>query len=357
MIYPEQRLITRATRLRRKVMLPEEALGSVQVKPNQPVDIRDRVARGIIPANYHIIEAQKILRLRRPEQLDELMLKRRRDRVQADEALAGKSADSGRRVLSPVTGVVVFVGDGRIVVQEVPQVVTMEAGVSGRVVEILERRGGVIEANGALIQGVWGNGRDAVAVLRMAPEEGIETIPLDTLDTLYKGEIVVTRHPLTEKALEVAEIRGFDGIIAPSMSAGLLKKVETLDLPVMLTAGFGNILMSSGTLAILSELDGRQAALDAAALGQYSSRRPQVVINRPISAEELSARAGQIALKTGMRVRITREPYLGQIGTIVEIPQQPLPLPNGLRVPCALVDVLETEPVAIPFVNIELAGA
>ncbi len=356
MYYPEQRLIARMTRLRRKVMLPEEALGSVQVKPRQAVDIRDRVARGIIPANYHIVEAQQILRLRRPEQLEELLLKRVRDRVQSGDALAGKSAESGRRVLSPVTGVVVFIGDGRIVVQEVPQVINLEAGVAGRVEQVLERRGVIIRANGALVQGVWGNGRDVVAVLRMAPDDGIESIPEDTLDTTYKGEIVVTRHPLTERALDIAEVRAFDGIIAPSMSAALLERVQALEIPVMLTAGFGSVLMSSSTLAVFSELDGRQAALDAAAPGRYTSRRPQAVINRPMS-EEASATSEQIALRPGMRVRVTRAPYFGQTGTVVEMPTQPRPLPNGLRVPCALIDLLEAEPVAIPLANLELAGA
>lgn len=356
MYYPEQRLIARAMRVRRKVMLPEEALGSVQVQPNQPVDIRDRVARGIIPANYHIVEAQRTLRLRKPEQLDELLLKRVRDRVQAGDALAGKNAESGRRVLSPVTGVVVFIGDGRIVVQEVPQVINLEAGVAGRVVQVLDRRGVIIEANGALVQGVWGNGKDVVAVLRMAPDAGIETIAPDTLDTTYKGEIVVTRQPLTEQALEIAEIRAFDGIIAPSMSAQLLPRVQSLDIPVMLTAGFGSVLMSSGTLAIFQEMNGRQAALDAAALGRYTTRRPQVVINRPISAEEARTTPEQIALSPGMRVRITRAPYFGQVGTIVAIPQEPQPVGNGLQVPCAQIDLLEAEPVAIPLGNLEVAG-
>ncbi|MCA9913196.1 MAG: hypothetical protein KC496_07595 [Anaerolineae bacterium] len=357
MTYPEQRLISRAMRLRRKVMLPEESIGQIEVKPNQMVDIRDRVARGIIPANYRVIEAQQILRLRKPEQLDELMLKNVRDRVQAGDVIAGKDPERGRRVMSPVMGVIVFVGDGRIVVQEAPQVVSLEAGVSGRVTQVLQRRGVIIESSGALIQGVWGNGRNVVAVLRMAPDAGIETISEDTLDTTYKGEIVVTRHPLTERALRVADIRGFDGIIAPSISADLLGLVEALDIPVMLTAGFGNILMSSSTLAILSELDGRQAALDAAALGRYGNRRPQVVITRPVREEDVSAESGLVALRKGMRVRITREPYFGTVGTVIDLPQQPQRLANGLVVPCALVDVLEPQHVLIPLVNIELAGA
>lgn len=357
MTYPEQRLISRAMRLRRKVMLPEEAIGQIEVKPNQQVDIRDQVARGIIPANYHVIEAQQILRLRKPEQLEELMLKNVRDRVQSGDVIAGKDPERGRRVLSPVRGIIAFAGDGRIVVQEAPQVISLEAGVSGRVIQVIRRRGVIIQSSGALIQGVWGNGRDVVAVLRLAPDAGMETIPEDTLDTTYKGEIVVTRHPLTEAALRIAEIRGFDGIVAPSMSADLLEQVEALEIPVMLTAGFGNILMSSSTLAIFSELDGRQAALDATDIGRYGGRRPQVVINRPVKDDEISAESGQIALRKGLRVRITREPYFGTIGTVVDLPQKPQRLANGLVVPCALVDVLEAQPVAIPLVNIELAGA
>jgi len=92
MVYPEQRLIARLLRLRRKVLLPEEALGSVQVQEGQTVDIRDRVARGLIPAQHFILDAQKELRLRKADQLPELMLKQVRARVRKEEVLACRYA-------------------------------------------------------------------------------------------------------------------------------------------------------------------------------------------------------------------------------------------------------------------------
>jgi hypothetical protein len=57
-----------------------------------------------------------------------------------------------------------------------------------------------------------------------------------------------------------------------------------------------------------------------------------------------------------MTVRITRAPYAGRTGEVVEIPSNRILLANGLRVMGAYVEIGVDEIVAVPLANIELAG-
>jgi hypothetical protein len=141
------------------------------------------------------------------------------------------------------------------------------------------------------------------------------------------------------------------------MSAGLLAQVQRLEMPVMLTEGFGAIRMNPAIVALLQELDGLQATLDAAAVASFEPRRPQLVISRrPGGEEEPAAVDTGVALRRGMRVRSTRPPFTGELGKVIDLPEMLITLPGGLRTLCARVDTGEAEPVEIPLANLELAG-
>jgi hypothetical protein len=123
----------------------------------------------------------------------------------------------------------------------------------------------------------------------------------------------------------------------------------------MLTEGFGASRMNGEVHSLLKEYDGYQVILDADLPGRWTARRPEVVINRIIEERPPGLNLNA-TLKTGLRVRITRQPLLGQIARIAELPNQPLLLPNGLRVMGARVELISGEMVNIPLANLELAG-
>ena len=355
MYYPEQRYCTELMRIRRKAMLPEIAIGNVQVQVGKTVDVRDTVARGLIPARHVIIEAVEELHLHDPSELSDLLLVGLRTRVEEGEPIAGRDPEKGRRIFAPFAGVVIAVNNGRIIMQEMPEIISLGAGVRGRVTEVHEGRGVSIEATGAVIQGVWGNERNVISTLRLEPERGgVRSIPLESLDTTYQNEIIITRTTLDADVLVIAQAREFSGIIAPSMDATMLEPIRQSRLAVMLTEGFGDMRMNQTTFRLLQTLDGKQAMLDAAQPQRFTDRRPEVIVNRPTNEEILDI--SNKALEEGMSVRITRAPYAGEIGTIIEIPKQPVMLENGLRVRCAVVDILREEYIDVPLVSLELAG-
>lgn len=355
MYYPTQRYSSALAQIHRQAMLPEGAIGNIQAEINQIVDVRDTVARGLIPARHVIVDAAKELGIR-PHQLTERMLVNLRGRVEEGQAIAGQDENRGKRVFSPIHGIVIAVDEGRIILQETPQLIKLDAGVRGRVTEVFEGRGVSIEARGAILQGVWGNDKNVIAVIRWEPERGgLSSINIESLDTTYKNEIVIIRNPLTLAALEMARGRGFAGIIAPSMPANMINTVLDVEFAVMLTEGFGDMHLSSAASHLLGQFNGVQGMLDAAQPQRFAERRAELVINRP-STGEVENVTEAVPIAEDMQVRITREPYMGDIGTVVELPSSPVLLENGLRVKCATVELIAGEYVDVPLANLELAG-
>lgn len=353
--YPDQRIVSRLSTIHRECLLPDEAFGIVRVHEGQKVDVRDIVANGQIPSRHIIINASEILGLRDKSAVSELLLVKPNQVVEAETPIAGKRKDRGKRVFAPVRGLVVATSQGRIIMQEMPELVNIEAGVAGRVIQVYPDRGVAVEAVGAIVQGVWGNGRTIIATLRMEPQQDLRRMIQESLDIQYKGSVMVMINPLTPDIIPLFEEGNINGIIAPSMPSTMIPRVMESNIAVMLTEGFGQLRMNGQVFNLLKEYDGYQVTLDADLPGRWTSRRPEAVVNRPIDERPPGLNLNA-SLKPGLRVRITRPPYLGQIARIEDIPNQPIDLPNGLRVPGARVELISGEVVNIPLANLELAG-
>ncbi len=355
MYYPDQHNVSKATNIRRECFLPEGAIGKVQVTVGMAVDARDIVAHGAIPARHIILEGAAFFGLRDPSALKDWMLVEVGKAVTEKQPIAGRSATRGKRLLSPINGILTRVADGRIIIQEMPQLLDLQAGIKGTITQVIPGRGVIIETVGAQVEGMWGNGGSVIATLRMEPDAGIETLMSDQLNLTYKGAVIVTRRPLREIGLEIAESQNVAGIIAPSMSADLRERLLRSDLTVMLTEGFGAMTMSNAVYNLLSEVEGRQVTLDAYTPSKWDSGRPSVIINIPLD-EKPAGSNFLLALRKGMRVRINREPYLGQIGRVIDLPKKPILLENGLRVLGARIETITGQIVDVPLSNLEVAG-
>ncbi len=354
--YPDQRHLLEMTTIRRERVLPEDAAGRVEVREGVNVNLRDIVAKGVLPSRYIIIEAARDLRLRNPDDLADLMMFEVGDGVE-EKAPLTTSKQRGKRLLSPVKGIIAYIGDGRIIIQETPETADIEAGVDGQVVAVQPGRGVVIETFGALVQGVWGNGRRVIGTLRVEPEDGVESIYGDQLDLQYRGAIIISKRPLRETGLLIMEDQGFSGLIVPSMEADLTERVLALRGAVLLTEGFGSLRMSASVFNLLNNFNGRQATLDAALPSRWESNRPEVIIN-PSSRMTTRPPRPNInqTLTSGTQVRLTRPPNAGNVGKIVHLPKTPHLLDNGLRVPCAWVELVTGEKVWVPLANLEVFG-
>ncbi|NDJ62793.1 MAG: hypothetical protein GYB67_16845 [Chloroflexi bacterium] len=353
--FPEQRHLLRQTLIRRARLLPEDVDGTLEVGVGSRVSLRDLIARGPDTVPYVVLDAARFFGVKAPDALAKLIICEVGEVVEAGAVLAGRSARRGRRLFAPITGRVRYIGEGRIVLQEVAENVELEAGVSGQVVEVIPGRGAVIETQGAVLQGVWGNDRRTIGTLQMEPEAGLEQIFTNLIDTQYQSAIVVTRQPLRAVSLRVIEDQGINGVIAPSMEPELLSEALALPAALLLIEGFGTQRLSANVLSFLNEMAGRQATIDAVRPGPLETRRPEVVINVPIEKRSSPPNL-QARLAVGTEVRLMRGSRAGLSGRVVEVPKLPVILENGLRVRCARVELVTGETVTVPVANIAVSG-
>jgi hypothetical protein len=346
------------TTIRRDRLLPEGAVGTVEVHRGQVVNLTDVVARGSLPARYIYVEAAAALGLRRGADLIDRMLVELGETVDAGQPLAGQPGGRGRRVLAPIGGVVAYIGRERVIIQTKPETVELPSGLVGTVTNVIPNRGVTIEAFGALAQGVWGNGQRALGTLRLEPEDGLEAIYEDSIQREYSRAVVVTRGVLGTAALDAVEVQQISGVIAPSMDAALLPRAQAMSAAIMLTEGFGDLRMGPQVVSLLEGFAGRPAMLDAQQPGRWDTvRLPEVFINLPPkSGDRPPAPDVQRTLAPGVTVRLTRAPYAGWIGQIAELPRAPQPLASGLRLPCAHVALASGETVVVPLANLEFLG-
>jgi hypothetical protein len=192
----------------------------------------------------------------------------------------------------------------------------------------------------------------------MEPEDGLETVAGDELNVEFRGAIVVTRRPLRETGIMIMADQSLAGIIAPSLEADLIDQVLTEATgAIMLTEGFGNIRMSNTVYNLLNGFAGRQATLDAFLPNRWEARRPEVIINTPARAGGHAIRPNpDLILQVGNQVRLTRPPYAGQVGKVLNLPKMPYLLDNGLRVRSAQIELVTGERIMVPLVNLEVFG-
>lgn len=353
--YPEQRFLSKLAVIRRSVMLPDNIVGVIDVAVDKRVDLREVVAYGVKPSHHLILDVAHYFGVRKPEQLDALIQVKVGDNVDELTILAGRPNGRGKPLHTPIEGRVVNISDGRIIIEATPEVINLEAGVRGRVVAVHKGRGVTIETVGGQIQGVWGNNRRSIAVIRLEPEQGgVERLAAQ-FEVNYMGAVVLTKAPLTADTLDMLEEMNLAGIIAPSMHYSLLSRARAFPKPIMLTEGFGNMTMSHSLLTMFSEVEGQQITLDAFEPRAGDTRRPEVIVSVQPKAGDTPSRMNiMLTLKTGALVRITRAPYAGQNAHIVDLPKSPIVLDNGLRTACARVELPGGEQVIVPLANLEV---
>ncbi len=358
--YPEQRYILPRVTVRREVLLPNDVYGTLLVREGQRVEINTILARGQLPSHHYIVEAASALGLRNPDDLNAMMLAEVGDMVIAGDAIAGRNPRRGARALAPVDGVIVGLDRGRIILREAPEEVDLVAGMQGFVVEVRPRRGAVIQATGAVLQGVWGNNQRAVGAIRMEPPDGLEFIQGSEINLEWRGAIVISRTALGPTAFAIMEEQDIAGVIAPSMDSTLIDAALSFNRAILLTEGFGAQRMSVAVQGFLSRLLEEninvRGSLDAVLPGMLEARRPELLVNLPVRSGEDEPRSPRSAdrLRAGMSARVTMPPYQGQTVTIEEIPRNPVQIDGGMRMRIARVQLAGGESITVPIANLEV---
>ncbi len=366
--------VTHRTLLRRRRILPIE--GEVLVKIGDKVAARDIVALTRLPGPITPVNVANTLSIS-PGDLPAAMLVNPGDTVAAGQILARSKGIFGwfqKECTSPSAGVVESISrvTGQVMLRGAPLPLQMRAYLSGTVIDVVEKEGATIEAEGALVQGIFGIGGEAFGPIRMACRHANQDLTADLITSPMRGAVVVGGRRVTADALgrgvevEVSaivtggiddqDLRDFLGYDLGAATTGS----EKVGLTLIVTEGFGEIAMAARTFALLSSRAGSDAAANGATQIRAGVLRPEVVI--PLAAAETAAKtspaiggeANGHVLRPGVPVRIIRDPYFGIIGTAVSLPEKPQVLGSGSKARVLEVQLPSGEKVFVPRANVEL---
>ncbi|MDO8754032.1 MAG: hypothetical protein Q7J80_09085 [Anaerolineales bacterium] len=344
--------VTGLTSIVRERLLPVS--GTVLARLNQKVSPMDVIAEASWARQHLLLDVTRLLRVT-PDVADRLVKCSVGDRIAAGAEIAVGKGLFPRRVRAERDGRIVAVGRGQVLMEVGVTKMELRAGIPGTVVQILPNRGVVIQTAGALIQGVWGNGRIASGTLVNLAEKPDDILTAGRMDVSLRGSIILAGIVDNAETLQAAAELPVRGLILSSISPVLIPRAQELRFPIIVTDGFGHMPMNSAAYKLLRTNAKRDVTVNAEIHDRYSGARPEVIIPLPVSEIPLTPREVE-TFAPGLQVRMRRPPAMGMIGSIVAIKPGLTTLPSGLRAPAAEVKLENDETVIAPLVNLEVMG-
>jgi hypothetical protein len=330
------------------------AEGRIIARRGQQVNPSDIVAESVYRPEHLLLDIGLGLGLSAKE-ADHYIQHRAGDEVGEGDVIAGPIGVGRRVVRAPRSGTVVVAGDGQVLMELEGKFSELRAGYSGVIADIVGARGVIIETVGALIQGVWGNGRINFGLLNILAHAPDELVTPDMIDISIRGAVVMAGFCEDEKVLRSADELPIRGMILASMDSALAPVALRVNYPIVLIEGFGKLPMNQEAFSILSSSGMCEVALNAEPWDRIGNTRPEVVISAsegayPVVPTELSYFA------IGQTVRVVSSPYKSMIGKLTNLPQNLSHLPSGLLAKTAEVLLVNGETIQVPLANIEIIG-
>ncbi len=208
----------------------------------------------------------------------------------------------------------------------------------------------VIQTTGALIQGVWGNGRIDFGLLNAQIKTPDDVLTADRIDVSMRGTVVLGGHCVGEDVLAAAAEVPLKGLIVTSIASKLIPTAMKMRYPIILLEGFGRISMNSVAFKLLTTNNRREITLNAEC---NTDRRPEAVI--PLPAPENIPPLNDInRFKEGQRVRVVRAPYMGLVGTLNELRPGKTLIENGLKLPVGGITLENGQKAILPLANLQI---
>lgn len=358
--------VSPSTIIRKTRRLPLK--GDVVVGPGEEVAPDTVVARTNIPGILRTVRAAERLGIDADE-VPAAAIVQPGEPVTAGQLLAASRAFFGlfkSECHSPVDGEVEIINPvtGHISVREKPNPIEVTAYVRGRIAEVMEEEGVVVETRGALIQGIFGVGGERQGTVRMAAQSPDEPLTEQRITPDMAGHVIVGGSNLSAGALRRASEVGVAGIVVGAIidrdlidflgyDIGVaITGHEPIDLTLVLTEGFGTIRMADRTFRLLASLEGQAASVNGATQIRAGVIRPEVIVPGEPTAEALEEESHE--LNIGTPIRIIREPYFGKLATVAALPPELIEIPTGAHVRVLEAEIGGGERVVVPRANVEI---
>ncbi len=366
--------VTPRTTVRKTRRLPLK--GTVLVAVGDRVAAGEVVARTELPGKVLSVNVANLIAAAADE-VPELCTRREGQAIAKGELLAQSRGLLGffkQAVYAPVSGIVESISKvtGQVLLREAPIPVEVSAYVNGRVVEVIAQEGVVVEAEAALVQGIFGLGGEVHAPIRVVARAPDEVLDADRITPELRGALVLGGRLLTLAGARRAAEVGVAGVVTGGFHYDDVRELlgrdlgvaitgtEKIGTTIVLTEGFGEIAMARVTYELLASHAGCAASASGATQIRAGVIRPEVIVALEGGAAEAAARAAAAAppaglgLDVGAPVRGIRHPHFGKIGRVAALPVELALMPSGSRVRVIEVDFEDGARALLPRANVEV---
>ena len=338
------------TSIRRERVLP--VAGDVLVRRMQKVDPTDVIVVAPMAPEFVLIDVAQGLKVS-PARADELLLRQSGEELVKGDVIAGPVGMFKRVIRAPQSGLVKIAGEGKVLYELESPDFELQAGMEGTVTNIIPERGAIIETRGALVQGIWGNGKITYGIIQSVSSDLLQELVPEQLNIGYRGAIITAGFCRNPNVLEAAGNIPIKGMILGSMSSALIPLAKAADYPILVIDGFGKKPMNRAAERILTANKDKNIALNAQAYDPFQGNFPEVIISHS-TMSDLDQPPKTGSLREGKRVIILNGLLASRIGRIEEIYPQNRTLPSGIATEVAAVSLSGDKIVDVPLSNLEL---
>ncbi|NTW12666.1 MAG: hypothetical protein HGA30_05075 [Anaerolineales bacterium] len=340
------------TTIVRERILP--VAGTVKVNANSRVSPTDVVAEANFAREHVLLDVARTFGVT-AKAADEMIKVKEGDRLNQGAVVAENGRFISRSIKAPRAGRVMVAGGGQVLMEVGDARIELRAGLPGMVTRIIPDRGVVIRTVGALIQGVWGNGRVENGLMTSVIEKEDDILTSTRLDVSLRGSVILGGHVGDLDTLKLAAEMPVRGLIISSLNFSLIQPAMQMRYPILVLDGFGTMPMNSAAFKLLTSNDKREVTVNAEFPDRYSGGRPEAIIPLQIQSEPDEPQ-DYVLFAVGQQVRMRRSPHTGMIGSIANLPAGLSKLPSGLRAPAAEVKLENGDTALVPLVNLEVVG-
>ena len=340
------------TTVRRERLLPVP--GRITARMDQKVNPLDVVAEAKFGEEHLLIDVARMFALR-PEAAQNLIQVKAGDVISEGDVIARRIGLGLLIVHAPTNGRVILTGAGQVLVEVGNTTFDLRASLPGVITRHIPERGVEIMFNGALIQGVWGNGQMNVGLLLPVLAEPEDPLTSKHLDVSLRGSVILAGHCSDPAALQAASDLPVRGIILGSMSPALIPLASQAQYPIIVLDGFIKGPMNASAYKLLTTNAKRETTLNAEPFDRQTGIRPEVFIPLPVTQEPPGPREVE-TFAPNQAVRLTRAPHAGSIGKLIALRPGLTTVASGIRTEAADVKLESGEQVLIPLANLEVLG-
>ena len=340
------------TTIVRKRVLPVS--GKVNMHVNQRVNPTDVVAEANFAREHVLLDVARTFGIS-ADAADKLIKVQEGESLAQGVLVAEKSGLIPQKIKTPRAGRVMVIGSGQVLMEVSNAHIELRAGLPGVVTQVVPDKGVIIRTAGALIQGVWGNGRIDNGLMVSLLEKPDDVLSAGRLDVSLRGSVILAGQVRDLDTLKAAAELPVRGLVLSSLPSSLITSAYQMRYPILVTEGFGALPMNSAAFKLLTTNNKREATVNAEHFDRYTGSRPEVIIPLPITNEPGEPNPFE-TFAVGQPVRMRRPPYAGMVGTIANLPAGLSLLPSGLRAVSADVKLENGENVLVPLVNLEVVG-